>query len=384
MTFTRTRVTIVATLILLVLAAGPGTAVAGAPVARPGLFNATSWGYVVVRQPNANMYEPAAMDRGNSTGGSDLVTHTGHGTYEVGFAGIGTSGGSALVSPLGSSSRRCAVDIWFQDSANELVDIDCYTASGAPADSTFIVTYVNSVANSGRMAYAEGQCVNGTDSDANCCPASPSCTPAEDQYDSAATPHDTGITMEELFDGTHPFYRLTAAHLGQTNLEFGGTIAVAALGGSPTTCRGGVWGWGGGDTEALFVTCYTPSGTAVAAPFDIVFMQKLGLKGDGGAHVAYVYADQPKKTAYTPAAASRYSSAGKAPKISRSGPGTYVVTLAGMPDGGAAIVTPVGNGKTACTVASIRRSGTPQKVGVRCFAPSGAAADSQFTLSYER
>jgi hypothetical protein len=98
--------------------------------------------------------------------------------------------------------------------------------------------------------------------------------------------------------------------------------------------------------------------------------------------VAYFTADQPATGSYVPDADLRYSSANKLPHVNRSSKGVYVGTLRGMPAGGAALASGFGPTAARCQISSIRTSGTPQKVGVRCFRPSGAPADTQFELSY--
>ena len=62
------------------------------------------------------------------------------------------------------------------------------------------------------------------------------------------------------------------------------------------------------------------------------------------------------------------------------------MTLPGMPSGGAAIVTSYGprSTKRACQLGSIRTTGTPQRVVVRCFSYTGAHADSRFVISYTK
>ncbi len=79
-----------------------------------------------------------------------------------------------------------------------------------------------------------------------------------------------------------------------------------------------------------------------------------------------------------------WSSASTRATIRRTSKGVYAVTLPGMPSGGAAIVTSYGarSHQRACQIGSIRTTGTPQQVVVRCFKYAGAPADSMFVLSY--
>jgi hypothetical protein len=55
-----------------------------------------------------------------------------------------------------------------------------------------------------------------------------------------------------------------------------------------------------------------------------------------------------------------------------------------MPLGGSAQVTALGSSGKRCTVSGIRKTGAPQRIGVRCFTAGGDPADSRFTLAFAR
>jgi hypothetical protein len=132
------------------------------------------------------------------------------------------------------------------------------------------------------------------------------------------------------------------------------------------------------------VRCWEPDGDdEIYREHVVVFMKGLGLKGIKRKHVAYVVARRPQSASYVPGAISTYNSAGGTNRVRRLGTGSYEVTLAGMPLGGAAQVTPmIESARHVCSVASIERSAPPQRVRVRCFDGAGVPADVRFSLSY--
>jgi hypothetical protein len=139
--------------------------------------------------------------------------------------------------------------------------------------------------------------------------------------------------------------------------------------------------------EAVDVTCRDFNGNPVDAYWWMVFADGVSLQGDmmyGTPTGAYLWANQPTAASYHPSAAYRYTSAGPnhVPTISRKGTGSYLVTLPGMPKGGAAFITPTGNGKSACALSSIRTNAAPQQLGVHCWRPDGTPVDSPFTLAF--
>ncbi len=131
------------------------------------------------------------------------------------------------------------------------------------------------------------------------------------------------------------------------------------------------------------VRCRDFAGMDTDATYFMAFTNGSGLKGINGSD-AYVFADKPSSGSYTPAAAFRYSSSGQNPTITRSGTGSYSVRLPGQMLGGSAQVTAFGDDKTMCQLSAIQKKSNPQRVGVLCFKPNGARADSKFYLTFTR
>ena len=117
------------------------------------------------------------------------------------------------------------------------------------------------------------------------------------------------------------------------------------------------------------VDCVDLKGAFADAEFDYLYIRHLGLEGYRGGPAASLLADRPTAVNYHPDSHFTWSTAGAQPRIHRTSKGVYAVTLPGMPSGGAAIVTSYGprSTKRACQLGSIRTTGTPQRVVVRCF-----------------
>ena len=327
------------------------------------LLPADLWGFVVARRPTTASYTPAAKDQGDSAGMSSKVTRTGVGSYDVMMTGLLPSvpnWGDVQVTPLGTALRTCEVGDFGSGTVGTEIQVECFTRTGVAVNTAFIVNYVNLHSASGRAGY-----VWGND------PTNPSYTP-----DTTYQFNSTGATntISRLSTGR---YQVHLPGLGANH----GNALVSAEGNTGAGCRIPSWGPSGGDL-VVNVLCRTHSGAPSDELFMMLFTQGEGLKGPGGTPAAYLNANHPTLAAYTADAAYRYSSAGIAPKVARSGLGVYTVTLGGMQPGGAAQVTAYGSGMNRCVVSSIPGSGSPLKIGVRCFNVNGSPADTKFGLSF--
>jgi hypothetical protein len=326
------------------------------------------WAWVVDRSPASAVLTPAAMDQGNSSGGKNAVMRLGTGAYLVLLAGVGehvsSGGGNAFVSAMGGSARHCAVSSW--DTAgsapnkNELIWIDCYKAYGQHVDTKFSLNWIEGGAGSGEVGYA-------WDGD-------PSTADYTNPYYAFNVHHGTNA-IHRIGTGR---WSVTFANLGNSH----GDVQVSTYGASTSQCRVISWAPSGPNTVAQ-LACTTTFGTAlVDSEFTVGYVQGVGLAGVSGVSAAYLLADQASAAgSYTPAAAYRFSSAGMAPTIAHPASGSYVVTLPGMPAGGAAQVSVYGNAGRTCVIKSIAVT-TPQKIRVQCWDNTGNAVDTKFTLAY--
>jgi hypothetical protein len=98
---------------------------------------------------------------------------------------------------------------------------------------------------------------------------------------------------------------------------------------------------------------------------------------------AYVWADQPWATYYTPFSTYQFNSSGAVNTISRSGVGRYTVHVPRLgSDSGTVLVTAYGSSADQCKVAWWYNDESAQEIEVRCFDQAGAPTDSRFTMSY--
>ena len=375
-----TRASITAVVALVLLSLGGSAASAATPAgSTPGVhpspsgtaFNAFAW--VVARHPLKLHYKPALADRGNSEGGAISIDRVDTGTYIVNVPGMDNEDGTVQVTPLGDSANRCVVAGWAVDGTRLQVYIRCSTASGVEAPTGFSMTYITysiSPFGNAHLAYlfADQPSTIST------------YTPDTDFNFDSAFMHSGDTPAYNTVQRSGPgHYTVSIPGLGSKR----GHVQVVAdqLFGVTVACRVVAWA-PDGSAMLVSVLCRDEAGNPVDTYFDLTFVQSLGLTGYSASKGAYLFADHPTSAAYHPAKAHRYSSAGTVPTVKRSGKGRYSVILPGMPSGGAAQVTPFGPGKTRCNLSSIRTSGSPQTIGVRCYDIAGHLADSLFTLAY--
>ncbi len=329
-----------------------------------GTLAGATWGWVTARQPATAMYTPAAKDQGNYASQSNSVEKLGTGDYRVTYADLdnGTeTAGIPIVTAMSTSPRFCGVLDWGINNttldANTLVR--CFSADGEAINSQFSAIYVRGGSDSGLSAYVLANQ-----------PVVTNYTP-----DPSYSFNSTGMDNTMHRSGTGRYQ----AHL--PNMTNTGNIQLTPDG--DFRCK--VSGRTEGTNELIVdVNCFDPAGNPQDGSFLLLYTNGVGPTTVTRPKAAYLFANKPSTSSYTPDAALRYSSVGMGATISRSGVGKYLATLSGMPKGGAAFVTAVGSDKAFCQLTSIRTSGTPQKVGVACFKPNGAAVDAKFMLAYTK
>jgi Papain family cysteine protease len=159
----------------------------------------------------------------------------------------------------------------------------------------------------------------------------------------------------------------------------GGTALVTAYG-LAATCE--VTNWlPVGTAQDVDVRCFNSSGAPVNTAFTVAFAHPQSTANA----LAFLWANQPNVTSYTPNLAYQFNSSGAANTITRLGIGTYAVLLPNLGGTfGHVQVTAYGSVGERCVVVNWGLSGTAQQVKVNCFSSAGAALDSMFTLTYVR
>ena len=365
--FGATIIMLLATLAVATLSVG---AVGADRASRPAMVPASNaWGWVVARHPKAGAYVPAPRDRGNSSGAVNRIERMQTGAYLVTFSGI-TNGVYPVgtVTALSTGGKSCTIDDNGRNATDSTMSIyvDCFDRRLRPADARFSLTVaaLGAKAGLGSVAY--------TWADQHTEPF----YPGEPAYTFNSS-SDSGVEIIRNGIGS---YRIAMPGLGRSG---GDAQVVLAQGPAIGTCRirsvaNKI------DSEHVQVRCMDERGRPLDAGFMVIFTHRVGMTGTEGRATAYLLANRPMATSYRPAKNYRYSSAGKAPSVVRSGKGRYRVSLPGMPSIGSAQVSAYGEGNSICQLSAIPRAAKPQRIGVACFGTDGAARDAQFMLTYTR
>jgi hypothetical protein len=186
--------------------------------------------------------------------------------------------------------------------------------------------------------------------------------------------NSTGAVNTITHDGVG-VYTVHLPNLGSPS----GTVLVTAYGSSHDRCKVASWG-PVGTRQDVHVRCFTVSGAADDTTFTMSYTNKVG---DGN---SYVWADQPNADQYTPSPQYQADAEAGTVTITREGAGRYRVLLpSSIRELFNAQVTAYGTGPEYCEVESLAWNGTlpvpSREVHVDCFAPSGARADTRFTLT---
>ncbi|MFZ1411485.1 MAG: hypothetical protein WAS07_08505 [Micropruina sp.] len=159
----------------------------------------------------------------------------------------------------------------------------------------------------------------------------------------------------------------------------GGVVQVSAYGANHT-CRS--LGW---YPEATGLVAAVQCNDAGGFPVDGRFTLSFAAPTSDTGQLAHLWANQPTISSYVPDPMYSYNSRAAGNRMRRLGTGQYEATLNGLgASGGHVQVTPYGEGNVRCSVLGWRASGSAQLVNVGCRTPSGAAADSMFTLTFAR
>jgi hypothetical protein len=155
----------------------------------------------------------------------------------------------------------------------------------------------------------------------------------------------------------------------------GGTVLVTAYGGNQS-CNPARWLIDSGGVH-VYVECFNPAGSASDALFDALYYRR-----GNGWFQAYVWANNATASSYIPYLAYQWNSVGLTNSITRSGTGSYVVTIPGFPwNTGTVAVSAYGGLSRRCKSTGWYASSSNMLVGVACT-NGGQPADAQFTLTF--
>lgn len=358
-----------ATLALAAVIAAPVASVAGpAGAVAPSTPSQAAW--VTVRSPGLASFTPAAADRGNTTGGINKVVRTAVGRWQVRFPGIGV-GAVPQVVALSTQPRRCQITGFGRNATRGYAwtNVACFRPGDIPVDTRFTVTTAR-LGTSGDTARFLGLAYADQPS-------------AVSPYVPTLRRNSTGGTVEVERQGTGSYRVRFATPLGDAKSVALATAVSSAL--QPRACQVTDWGHdSGAGIATITVACQNGAGVAADAAFTLHYTVRAGLEGLlQGPNASFWNSTETSATPWQAAVFYDYSSAGKVSRIAQLSTGVYRVTLKGMPSGGTAIVNAYGEGRV-CQLGSIRTSGTPLQVEVRCFLFDGTTADLQFQFAYTK
>jgi len=180
-------------------------------------------------------------------------------------------------------------------------------------------------------------------------------------------------------------YAVTFPGLGGGG-SVGGIVQVTAYGSGPESCKVSNWHPTPSDI-AVTVLCFDASGVQTDTLYDVSFSTYPTEVVNHG----YVWANDPFSPSYVPNTFYQFNSTCNTNTISRAGVGKYTVKfpgLAALPGdpqpGGTVKVTAYGTGSEICKVESWTAVGPDESVEIRCFTALGAAADTQYSVTYTR
>jgi hypothetical protein len=200
-------------------------------------------------------------------------------------------------------------------------------------------------------------------------------------------PTDLPPTVIQIATGR---YTVSWPQIGYTlgvNATNIGNVQVTAVDGSSNWCIAfpSIGTDGAGGDLHVAVNCFNSAGAPVDSQFNVSYYRR---DDTIGAQTAYVMQLNGMTNAigqsFTENAEWQYNSTGALNSMVRTGTGAYTMTMPGQNfSGGTVEVTALGGGGvqvTNCKVGSWSVSGANLIVNVRCFAPNGAPANSQFSV----
>jgi hypothetical protein len=296
--------------------------------------------FVWVYQPSSS-FTASGSYQFNSGGGATTVTHTGTGLYQVTFGGLGSPGGVAHAQAYGASSNYCTVNGWYPSGSDQNIDVACFNAGGAPADTTSVVNFAQGSQGSARFSYlwAEKPTQSGA--------YHPS---QQYRYDAV---NSSGITVKRTGTGRYEVYLPAAG----PELSDPWTYQITAYL-SRNLCKLAGFSISGRTAQ---VACRTPGGSYADSRFALSFASEASFLGRGDRR----YGEY------------RHDSDG----VENPSTGVYVVRANELgQDKGQVVALATGTSSTYCHVSGWGSAGADLVMRVGCFNPGGAAASSKFTL----
>ncbi len=322
--------------------------------------------YAWADRPNTAQYEPSALYRDNSSGGTITIRRQSTGIYAATFTGLGRGGNPLAREHIQVSAyftpNRCKVQSW-GGSPDLAVWVHCFTPGGARVDAYFTVLVAGAQALDGRAAFAwiDDPAASG---------GSPSA-----RYAYNSTRGD--VRVNRIGAGRHD---VTFTGLGRTG-GAGSTPEIAlvtAYGSSPEQCR--LLDWQSASADVTVRVACSSGTVATDAMFDLL----IATAGRSGKRFGFMRAENPTTASYTPSAAYSANSSGGANTVVRDGTGDYRIRFGGLAKSAGLTETILisayqGVDGDICNIHYWTNAGNDLEVNVRCYDNAGAAIDRMFT-----
>lgn len=296
------------------------------------------------------------------------LRHEGDGTKELQFSWLEplTLSGNLQVTPVSAEPLHCAAVQ--TESAALLARILCLSPSGTPVDAPFSLRVVAPMLGNASGIHSF------TSTDSAHFGAGTSANPNRSFNDGSL------ISLKKTGTG---IYTVIFQDLG-IEINGPGSAMVTAIAPAGAWCKLGGWARNGADVT-VHIGCHSANGKAADARFSVSVLGPLKMRTNY--ELAYAVGPEgPGDPEYTGPNRVVYNSTGADIAYAKAGTGRYAVTFGGMGAAyrerpGAIQVVEVGFGSNnTCQAASW--TGDPDlTVEVRCFSPTGAPADSRFSIS---
>ncbi|MCC8247733.1 hypothetical protein [Saccharothrix luteola] len=292
--------------------------------------------------------------------GYPTATHVAVGKQRIRLPAVGAPGGSVKVTTQdyaawgGAVGYRpgvsCQPSTWFQDGADEVVDVVCFDRAGNPADVPFFLRYVAGSASTGRGFVFDDQ------------PTAPTFTPDWRHGVNAGAVTRTGVG------------RYTADFPGSA----GGAVEVTAVGPALRHCA--VTGRRG---QLADLACTAPDGSPADTAFTAAFTVDHNLLDDPRKPVGdyLVIGDSPSSSA--PVITAKWASGNAPTTLERLSTGKYKAHFTNGYIRSTVHVTAHGHGNH-CAVMQLNdySRADDSHFWIACFDAAGALVNTGFTLIY--
>jgi len=318
--------------------------------------------FAAVAFPLTSPYTPTAQFSYNAGGGPITHTRTGTGVYNLDWEGmeaVGVNAGTVQVSAVWNADGYCRIAAW----GPRDVDVHCYDGDGSPADRIYTALFLKPPKKPWARSFAFAR------ADEPSRPFAYHPEPAE-SFNWAAG--GESIFVERLTTGRYRVDFLGFGALpGPPNVQ----VSQLGAGGGGNCAIGDDTFDTGGETSQVF--CDDASGSLSDERFDLFLLKA----SPGTTSTFYAFAHDELASAY--AASNAYNPSGGSTTATRSGTGVYAMTWAGarsFGDNKGHVQVSAEPGPSRCKVASWG----VETVNVRCYDPSGAPADSAYSVLYLR